>query len=453
MIRILMQKTVRHQAVEILTRVSQSDAFAGDLLDACLEKQSLSRTADGRLLTHLVYGVLRMRGRLDWILARLYRGNYTKMEENIKNVLRTGLYQLQFSDRLPAFAVVDEAVKIAKRVHSQAGGLVNAVLRSYLRSPDPWSFPNEDENPAEFIAAFHSHPLWMVEEWLNVFGRMETTALCAANNELPPLTARSNTLKSGRRELMEKLTGEDFQAEETGWSPDGIRLSSSPLPVQKTLFFAEGLLRLQDEASQLIAYLVNPQKGQKILDVCAGSGGKTTQLAALMKNEGQLVALDRDAEKLAQLQKDASRMGVSIIKTARVDLEHPLSAQYQNVFDTVLVDAPCSGTGTLRRNPEIKWRLKPNDIKLYADLQPSILKNAAAAVSKKGFLVYCTCSLFSQENDGVVRRFLADFPHFQLLPPDSPVVQDLTDSRGFFRTYPHRHGVDGFFGAVFRRRI
>ncbi len=448
-----MQKTVRHQAVEILTRVSQSDAFAGDLLDACLEKQSLSRTADGRLLTHLVYGVLRMQGHLDWILARLYRGNYLKMEENIKNVLRTGLYQLQFSDRLPAFAVVDEAVKITRRVQPAARGLVNAVLRSYLRSPGPWSFPDENKNPAEYIAAFHSHPLWLVEEWLNVFGRMETEALCAANNELPPLTARANTLKSGRRELIEKLAGENFQAEETRLSPDGIRLSSSSLPIQKTLFFADGLLRLQDEASQLVAYLVNPRKGQKILDACAGSGGKTTHLAALMKNEGVIVALDRDAEKLVQLQNDAARMGITIVKTARVDLERPLSAQYQNAFDTVLVDAPCSGTGTLRRNPEIKWRLKPKDIHLYADLQQSILQNAGAAVSKNGFLVYCTCSLFSQENDRVVRRFLADFPQFQLLLPDSPVVQGLIDSRGLFRSYPHRHSMDGFFGAVFRRRI
>lgn len=448
-----MKKTVRHQAVEILTRVSQSDAFAGDLLDSCLEKKNLSQTADGRLLTHLVYGVLRMRGHLDWILTRLYRGNYPKMEENIKNILRTGLYQLSFSDRLPSFAVVDEAVKIARLVHPAAGGLVNAVLRSYLRGPGPWSFPDGNTNPAEYIAAFHSHPLWLVEEWLNVFGRKETEELCAANNELPPLTIRVNRLKSGRRELKEKLTGEDFQAEETPFSPDGIRLSSSSQPVHKTLFFTRGLFRLQDEASQLISYLVNPRKGQKILDACAGSGGKTTHLAALMENKGLLVTMDRDTEKLVQLQNDAARMGITIIETAGVDLQDPLSAQYQNTFDTVLVDAPCSGTGTLRRNPEIKWRLKPSDINRHAETQQSILQNAAAAVSKNGFLVYCTCSLLPQENDMVARRFLAACPHFYLLPPESPAVQGLTDRRGFFRTYPHRHSMDGFFGAVFRRRI
>ena len=448
-----MKKTIRHQAVEILTRVSKSGAFAADLLDSRLEKQSLSQTADGRLLTHLVYGVLRMRGRLDWILTRLYHGSYSKMEENIKNILRTGLYQLQFSDRLPAFAVVDEAVKIARLFHPQAGGLVNAVLRSYLRSPDSWSFPDRDRNPAQFIAAFHSHPLWLVEEWLNLFGREETQALCAADNEMPPLTVRVNLLKSGRRELMEKLIQAGFQVEETPISPDGIRVSFSPSPIQKTAFFAEGLLRLQDEASQLIAYLVNPQKGQKILDVCAGSGGKATHLAALMKNEGRIVALDRNPEKIEQLRNNASKMGIGIVEAARSDGEIPLSSEYHNQFDAVFVDAPCSGTGTLRRNPEIKWRLHAGDIERYAGAQKSILRNAAAAVSRNGSLVYVTCSLLSRENDEVVRQFLTDCPHYCLCPPNSHVVQNLMDPHGILRTYPHRTSMDGFFGAVFRRRI
>jgi len=448
-----MKKTVRHQAVEILTHISQSNAFAGDLLDFCLEKQSLSRTADGRLLTHLVYGVLRMRGHLDWILARLYRGNYSKMEENIKNVLRTGLYQLRFSDRLPAFAVVDEAVKIAGRVHSRAGGLVNAVLRSYLRGPDLCSFPDENANPAEYIAAYHSHPLWLVKGWLDLYGRKDTEALCAADNEMPPLTVRVNPLKSGRRGLTEKLIQAGFQAEETPWSPEGIHIAFAPLPVQKTVFFADGLLRIQDEASQLISYLVNPRKGQKILDVCAGSGGKTTHLAALMKNEGRMVAMDRNLEKIEQLQNDASRMGIRIIEAIRADGELPLSSEYHNQFDAVFVDAPCSGTGTLRRNPEIKWRLQPGDIDRHAGTQNSILRNAAAAVAPHGILVYATCSLLPRENDGVVRQFLADCPHFRLGPPDSPAVLNLTDPNGILRTYPHRHSMDGFFGAVFRRRI
>ena len=258
-----MKKTIRHQAVEILSAVSQSKAFAGDLLDATLEQQALSGTADGRLLTHLVYGVLRLQGHLDWIISRLYRGEYGKMEESVKNILRSGLYQLKFSDRLPAFAVVDEAVKIAKKIAPAAHGLTNAVLRSYLRNADKISFPSFEKNPAEHIAALHAHPLWLVKMWINTYGREETLALCQANNELPPLTLRANTLKISRDGLREKLEAEDFTCLPTRFSPDGINLTDPPRPIQKTIFFKEGLFRLQDEAAQLVSYLAAPQSGEE----------------------------------------------------------------------------------------------------------------------------------------------------------------------------------------------
>ncbi len=447
-----MKKTIRHEAVDILSSVSQSQSFAGDLLDACLDEQHLSGTADGRLLTHLVYGVLRMQGHLDWMLTQLYRGDFVKMEDGVKNILRTGLYQLKFSDRLPAFAVVDEAVKIAKRINPGAGGLVNAVLRSYLRNTNEISFPALEKNPAEHIAAFHSHPLWLVKIWLNIFGQEETIALCQANNELPPLTLRVNTLKVSREDLTQKLKSEDFSCEPTRFSPDGIILSDTPRPVQKTFFFKEGLLRLQDEAAQLISHLVNPRNGESVLDVCAGSGGKTTHLAALMKNTGRIVALDRDSEKIAQLTKDAARMGVSVIQSTQADLGQTLPEGFVDEFDHVLVDAPCSGTGTLRRNPEIKWRLKSTDIPTLAKIQSTILQNASAAVKKGGRLIYCTCSLLPAENDNMIQQFLADHPQFTV-EISSPVISGHLKNSRFFRTYPHRHATDGFFGAVLRRRI
>ena len=447
-----MKKTIRHQAVDILNRVATSRAFAGELLDIQLDEQSLSGTADGRLLTHLVYGVLRMQGHLDWILAGLCHGDYDKMEENVKNILRSGLYQLEFSDRLPAFAVVDEAVKIAKRINPGAGGLVNAVLRSHLRNTNKTIFPSAEKNTAEYIAAFYSHPLWLVEQWLDFFGRDETTALCHANNEVPPPTVRVNTLKMSRSTLEEHLNSQDFNCAPTPFSPDGINLLDPPLPIQKTLFFQEGLLRLQDEAAQLVSHLASPQSGKNILDVCSGSGGKTSHLAALMKNQGRIVALDRDTEKLAQLNKDASRQGISIIETMQADLTCPLPALLTGQFDVVLVDAPCSGTGTLRRNPEIKWRLKSSDISAHAKLQKTILQNAATAVQKNGRLIYCTCSLLPSENDHVILGFLAGYPQFTVEPVSPPVLQTFVDRYGFFRTYPHRYPMDGFFGAVFRRR-
>ncbi len=448
-----MKKTIRHQAVDILNSVAQSQAFAGELLDALLDEQALSGTADGRLLTHLVYGVLRMQGHLDWILAGLYRGDYARMDESIKNILRTGLYQLKFSDRLPAFAVVDEAVKIAKKIAPAADGLTNAVLRSYLRNADKIVFPPLTKNPAEHIAAFYSHPLWLVKAWLAIHGQEETLALCQADNELPPLTLRVNTLSNSRSDLVEKLKAEDFSCTLTSFSPDGVTLSNPPRPVQKTIFFKDGLLRLQDEAAQLVSYLVSPQGGQNILDVCAGSGGKSGHLAALMKNEGQIVALDRDAGKIEQLKKDASRQGISIIQPRQVDLDRPLPAEFTEKFDQVLVDAPCSGSGTLKRNPEIKWRLKSSDIQSLMVTQKVILQNAAAAVKKGGCLIYCTCSILPAENDDVIRQFLTDSPQFTIEIPHSAVMNGLLDTRGFFRTYPHRHPMDGFFGAVLRRRI
>lgn len=448
-----MKKSIRHQAVDILNDVSQSQGFAGDLLDTVMEQQMLSQTADGRLLTHLVYGVLRMQGHLDWILAGLYRGNYAKVEESVKNILRTGLYQLKFSDRLPAFAVVDEAVKIAKKIAPAADGLTNAVLRSYLRNTEKFLFPPMEENPAEHIAGLHSHPLWLVKLWLDIFGRQETSALCQADNELPPATIRVNTLKISRPELEEKLKAEEFTCTLTPFSPDGINLPDPPRPVQKTIFFKEGLLRLQDEAAQLVSYLVSPLSGETVLDVCAGSGGKTGHLAAMMKNEGQIVALDRDAEKLAQLKKDALRLGISMIEPRQADLNRLLPAEFTEKFDHVLVDAPCSGTGTLRRNPEIKWRLMASDLKVLSKTQKAILHHAADAVKKGGHLIYCTCSILPQENDEVIRHFLTDHPHFTLVTPAAAISDKIMDNHGFLRTYPHQHHTDGFFGAILRHRI
>ncbi|MFO7569514.1 MAG: 16S rRNA (cytosine(967)-C(5))-methyltransferase RsmB [Smithellaceae bacterium] len=448
-----MKKTIRHQAVDILNAVSQSQAFAGDLLDVCLDEHNLSGTADGRLLTHLVYGVLRMQGHLDWIISQLYRGDYIRMEENVKNILRTGLYQLKFSDRLPEFAVVDEAVKIAKRINQGAGGLVNAVLRSYLRNTGAISFPPIEKHAAQHIATFHSHPLWLVQIWFDIYGPEETLKLCQANNDLPPLTLRVNTLKTARAPLEEKLRAEEFSCEATTFSPDGIRLKDPPRAVQKTSFFKDGYVRLQDEAAQMIAYLADPKSGDRVLDVCAGSGGKSSHLAALMQNQGQVVSLDRDTDKIAQLKKDALRMGASIINARQADLYKPLSAEFVNYFDHVLVDAPCSGTGTLRRNPEIKWRLTAAEMKAFPKAQKIILENASRAVKKDGRLIYATCSVLPSENDDVIRQFLAANPQFTVESKPAAIPEALTDRRGFLRTYPHRHNTDGFFGAILRRRI
>jgi 16S rRNA (cytosine967-C5)-methyltransferase len=447
-----MTKTIRHLAVDILNQIQTGQAFASPLINEYLDNNSLSGTPDGRLLTHLVYGVLRFRGHLDWILTKLYRSDYEKLDEGIKNVLRLGIYQLRFSDRLPDFAVVNEAVKIAKILNPEKSALVNAVLRNYLRRGKKIPFPSAKKNIAENIAAFHSHPLWLVKKWIKLFGTEETKSLCQANNELPPLTLRVNTLKIAREEIIQKLTEARFVPEMTKFSSDGVILNTSANPIQKTDFFEAGFLRIQDEAAQLISYLIDPDRVQTILDACAGAGGKATHLAAILKNKGRIVAIDRNPERIAELKQETARLGINIIEAQMLDLCVDLPDSFKEKFDSVLVDAPCSGLGTLRRNPEIKWRTKEKDLLNFVAVQKIILQNASASVKQGGRLIYCTCSLLPEENENIIDDFLKRNAAFSLCRPPSSTNQQLIDGRGFFHTYPHKHNMDGFFGAIIKRQ-
>ncbi len=446
-----MNKSIRHLAVDILTQVNQGTTFASPLLDDCLDAYQLSGTLNGRLLTHLVYGVLRHRGHLDWIIVKLYRGNFENLEEQIKNILRISLFQLRFSDRLPPFAVVNEAVKIAKNISPDKSGLVNALLRNLLRRGKNISFPSFEKYPAEHIAAFHSHPIWLVKKFIAIFGLQETIALCAANNKMPPLTIRVNTLKITREKLEAELQSAGFVLTPTNFSPDGLILVHNDQPIQKTDFFRKGLLRIQDEGSQYISYLVNPHVNESILDACAGSGGKTTHLAAILKNEGHIVAIDNNPEKISELKNEASRMGITSIKAHPSDLSAGLPDELREKFDHILIDAPCSGLGTLRRNPEIKWRITADDIDKFASIQKNILRNASLALKKCGRLIYCTCSLLPQENEDIITDFLNLNSRFSLCQPPTQTNKNLFDSNYFYRVYPHIHNTDGFFGAILKR--
>lgn len=446
-----MNKSVRHLAVDILTSVELNHDFASPLLDKALDDYQLTGHPDGRLLTHLVYGVLRLRGHLDWIIAKLYRGNFENLDEQIKNVLRISLFQLKFSERIPEFAVVDEAVKIANKVNPEKSGLVNAILRNFLRRGSNISFPSLDKNTAEHISSFYAHPLWLVEDWIAAMGEEKALALCVANNKVAPLTIRTNTLKISRNELIRELELQGFDVAPTNYSPHGIIINQGNIPIQKTDAFSKGLFRIQDEGAQCVSFLLNPSMNDSVLDACAGSGGKTTHLAALMKNQGSIVAIDSNPQKKDDLKKEAARLGITSIKTRTCDLSTGIPDDLRDIFDHVFVDAPCSGTGTLRRNPEIKWRIKPKDIDKLNSLQKSILANSSKAVKKGGCLIYCTCSILSKENEQIINEFLVKNKHFSLYNSSSPINQSLIDTKHFYLTYPHLHNMDGFFAAVLKR--
>jgi 16S rRNA (cytosine967-C5)-methyltransferase len=443
-------------AVEILTRVEMDGAFAEPLLDQHISQGQLPDDRDRRLLTELVYGTLRMQGYLDWLIEQFYKGGIRTLEPMVRNILRTALYQRFFTERIPDFAIVNEAVDLIKKIWPRRAGLVNALLRNVIRRYDAPPMPDLQVNSAGYLAIVHSHPGWLVKRWLKQFGSEDTVALCRVDNQIPPVFVRVNQLRGQREEVIRDLATAGFRAEETAFSPDGLRVSRGEgirqgLTLRDTVSYRDGLLQIQDEASQMIGPLVAPMGGDQVLDICAGVGGKTTHLAEIMGNHGRIVAMDISEEKITALKDLSARLGVTIVEPLVADALDDLGRGFHGRFDRVLVDVPCSGSGTLRRAPEIKWRLSPQDIKDFTVLQGRLITRAASYVKEGGSLIYSTCSVMAEENEGVVNAFLARHDEFVRMRPEG-IAEALLDREGHFRSYPHRHGMDGFFGAVMVRR-
>jgi 16S rRNA (cytosine967-C5)-methyltransferase len=442
----------RALAVQILNRIDDEQAYAEPLLDSVLSSGRPPGETDRRLLTFLVYGTLRMRGLLDFLIDRFYTGKPGTMDPGVRNILRVALYQVRFAEKIPAYAAVDEAVNTTKRLAPGRDKLVNAILRNALRGLPGVVLPDPACDPAGHLAVVHSHPRWLVDRWIGCFGLDETRALCRADNEIPSLTLRVNTLRASRDEMMARLAQAGLEVRAATWAPEGVHLAKPPSSLRELPEIAEGLLFVQDEASQLVSRLLEPKRGERVLDLCAGTGGKTTHLAALMDNGGEIVAADNQQAKLAALESTARRWGITTVRAAVVDASDPAGTARLGRFDRVLVDAPCSGLGTLRRNPEIRWHLTEQKLAGMPLLQGRILGNAAACVKPGGVLLYSTCSVMPEENDGVVAAFLEKHPDFFPARAATHFPRGVMDDRGFFRTFPHRHGTDGFFGALLVRK-
>jgi 16S rRNA (cytosine967-C5)-methyltransferase len=443
-----MRNTPRAMAVQILNRVDESRAYAEPLLDACLASNSLLHPSDKKLLTQIVYGTLRMRGFVDWIIQHHYRGDFSKMDVGIKNILRTGLYQFWFTERIPEFAIVNDAVEIAKSLCPGRAGLINAILRNVVRNKDKTPFPELQTDPALHIAVMHSHPLWLVKKWLETFGTKETKALCEANNKIPPVTLRVNRLKTTKQKLTDQLRNKNIKVFKTHISPDGLIVSNLTGAIRDMPAYRMGYFQVQDEASQMITHLVAPQPGETILDLCAGIGGKTTHLAEIMENRGKITAIDNNKSKIAALQKNLKRHGIHIVDCIVADATADLGTSFHEKFDRVFVDAPCSGFGTLRRNPEIKWRTTAEDLPKIVNLQLNLLSACEKYLKKGGYLVYSTCSVMKEENEEVIKSFLDQNKTFRQIFLSNQIHHHLIDHEGFLKTFPHQHNMDGFFGVL-----
>jgi 16S rRNA (cytosine967-C5)-methyltransferase len=435
----------RRAAFEILRRVDEEGAFASVLLAAGAEEL---RAQDRALCYELVMGVLRRQLWLDRLIEYYARRSAERLDAPVIRALRLGLYQLRFLSRVPASAAVNESVDLMRlaKVRS-AASFVNAVLRRATREPDYDPAINISD-PVERISVETSHPVWLIERWTKAFGRDEAAAFARANNESPPIAFRVNARGTDAQAVLDELRAAGARLEPSRVAPDAWRIQGATPALRRLV--AQGRIYLQDEASQLVAHALNAKAGERVLDVCAAPGSKTTHLAALTPDVSLIVAGDLYEHRLRTVLEASARAGeTGLIHALALDATRPLPLA-DSSFERVLVDAPCTGTGTLRRNPEIRWRITASDIADLSARQQSILAQASRMVRPRGRLVYSTCSVEREENEEVVASFLHQHGAFQQVSPS--VLTPFQAIGGAARTWPHKEGADGFFIAVFERR-
>ncbi len=433
---------VRGLAVKILNRVERTDAYLEKLLDNELKTSELNGP-DKALLYEIVHGVTRWQGRLDWILNGFYKGQFSKAIPNLKNGLRVALYQILFLDRIPDHAAVNEAVEFVKKLQGQKpADLTNAILRNIIRSKNAIRYPDPNEDIIGYLSAYYSHPAWMVKRYLDRFGRAETEKLLNANNEKPYLTLRVNAIKTTIQDFKSLLEQVNLKYRPGKFLEEFVQLQNLT-NITAWDYYTKGYFNIQDESAGLAVRLLDVEPGMNVLDMCAAPGGKTAYLGSLMKNTGKIIAIDRYDGRLKLVRKNNERLGLTIVDTIESD-----ALEFESEpFDRVLADVPCSGTGTLSKKPDIKWKKDIFDLRRMSDMQFKLLSKAATLVKKDGVVVYSTCSIEPEENFEIVKKFLESHPNFKFESAKSKVSDNLVDENGCIQTYPHKHLMDGAFAA------
>jgi len=446
----------RVAAYDILCAIASGSADLPTALAAA--RSGLPDERDRALAAEITSGVQRWRSALDHLIEEFARRSIDRLDPEVVAILRLSAYQLLYLTRVPAAAVVDDAVDLTRRMGKRsASGFVNAVLRSISRRRASLPLPprpsdlSDREAALTYLSVTLSHPRWLAERWLDRHGFDATEAWMQFNNTPGAVTLRANRLKTTREALSERLAADDIVVHPTRYAPDGVVVDEGhPLRGSGQ---EQGWFVVQDEASQLVTLLAGDRPLARVLDTCASPGGKTTALAALMDGRGLLVACDVRDRRVDLLRRTVGASGASNVRVVQADLLKGLP--FASTFDCVLVDAPCSGLGTLRRDPDIRWRRRQEELPSLAAAELTMLQHAAEGVAPGGRLVYATCSSEPEENEGVADAFLATAPGFAALPAGqatSRLAETLVDARGHLRTQPHLHGLEAFFGAVFERR-
>ncbi|WP_308634481.1 16S rRNA (cytosine(967)-C(5))-methyltransferase RsmB [Paenibacillus silvisoli] len=452
------RKTAREVALDTLVKVAEAGAYSNLQLNRALQDAQLSRQ-DAGLATELVYGTIQHQRYLDDRLSVLVTKGFHKLTPWVLALLRMSAYQLLLLDRIPPHAAVNEAVVIAKRRgHAGISGMVNGVLRNMERSLAELKQPIERAKPAERIAIQHSYPDWLVRRWISAYGEAETERICAAGNEPPHGSLRVNPLRLSRDKAVSMLREGGYDAAPSKLSHAAVVVSGGGNLAQSE-GYQSGLWSLQDESSMLVAEVCAPSPGMSVLDCCAAPGGKTAHLAELMEDRGQVIANDVHPHKKQLIEEQAARLGLQAVRAVTGDALELAGRFEPESFDLVLLDAPCSGFGVIRRKPEIKWTKSEADVHSIAGLQADMLQVAAKLVKPGGTLVYSTCTIEREENEAQVEKFLASHPSFALDADWSPsLLQPLKEShavgdgfKGMVQLLPQQFGSDGFFIARMKR--
>jgi 16S rRNA (cytosine967-C5)-methyltransferase len=441
------------QLAFIALRDVHKGAYADVALDRVLQKVNLS-AQDRRLVTELVYGSVRRLRTLDALIDQLATKKSHQQPPDLRSIIHLGLYQLRYQERIPPSAAVNTTVQLAKdNGFAGLAGFVNGLLRQYLRLVEEKGQDNCLElpnNPVTRLGILHSFPDWIVQVWLDQLGLPETEQLCIWMNQTPTIDLRINPLRTDLATVTAALQAADVLVRPIPHLPQALRLISNSGAIPQLPGFNEGWWTVQDSSAQLVSHLLDPQPGEVVIDACAAPGGKTTHIAELMGDRGKIWACDRTASRLRKLQANARRLNLQSIAICTGDSRH--FSQFVNVGDRLLLDAPCSGLGTLHRHADARWRQTPESIQELSHLQKELLSHTSAFVKSGGVLVYATCTLHPAENEGVITDFIAAHPEWQIVPPsiDSPLSQYSTP-QGWLKVWPHQQDMDGFFMVRLRK--
>ncbi|MDQ0217128.1 16S rRNA (cytosine(967)-C(5))-methyltransferase RsmB [Peribacillus cavernae] len=444
------KKTVREIALDVLESVEKNQSYSNLLLNAMIQKHQL-KGSDSGLLTEITYGTIQRKMTLDYYLQP-YIKNQKKTLPWVVNLLRLSLYQMVFLDKVPDHAILFEAVEIAKkRGHKGISSMVNGVLRNIQRKGVPSLDAIEDE--VERLSIGTSHPLWLVERWIAQFGFEKTKQMCETNLTAPSQTARVNLRKISRDQLVGALTEEGYQVEKSMVVPEAIHCFRGNLAHSES--YQLGFLTIQDESSMLVAHAIAASGNDMVLDCCAAPGGKTTHIAEGLTT-GQVTALDLHEHKVKLIKEQAERLGLRNIKTHVSDSRKVQEIFHKEGFDRILIDAPCSGLGVMRRKPDVKYTKSEEDIIRLSSIQEQLLDAAAPLLKKGETLIYSTCTVDKQENDRVAASFLAKHLDFE---PDASLGSRMPDEvkpfvqENAIQVLPQYFGSDGFFIASFRKKV